>query len=606
MKRVIFILILFIAANSYAFAEKVSFTTSAPEAVVVGEQFRLSYTVNSFKVSDFKVPSIKGFDVLMGPSRSEQSNTQIINGNVSSTSSITYTYILVGNSPGTFTLPSAMIVVNGQKIVSNSLTIKVLPPDKQADVRDEGRSRKGAKSGNISSQDLFITSSVSKASLYEQEAFILTYKIYTKEPSLRINGEKLPDFKGFHSQEIERNANVHLTQEHYKGRNYLTAVYRQFVLFPQQAGKLYIDPMQLEMTVGKTIETADPFDAFFNGGSNVIEIKKTISTPKTLINVNKLPAGKPSDYSGGVGEFSFSSSIDKQKVKVNEALTLKVIISGVGNLKLISNPDIKFPADFEVYDPKVDLKTQLTAKGVSGNKVIEYLIIPRNPGKFKIPNATFSYFDINSKTYKTVKTEEYDIEVEKGSGNSNQVVANFTNKENLKVLGEDIRFIKQNQVSLHSKDDLFFGSMLFYLFYIVPALVFMLALILYHKQAKENLNVAKMRTKKANKIAIKRMKVTKALLASNQKEAFYNEVLKALWGYTSDKLNIPISRLSKDNIEEQLKQSNVEVALIEEFIHVLNECEFARFAPGDAHQAMDKIYTSSIELISKMENSIKR
>lgn len=606
MKRVIFILILFIAANSYAFADKVSFTASAPEAVVAGEQFRLSYTINSLKVSGFKVPPIKGFDVLIGPSQSEQSSTQIINGNVSSTSSVTYTYILVGNSPGTFKLPSATIVVNGQKTISNTLEIKVLPPDKESDVRAENQSRKGAKSGNISSQDLFITSSVSKSSLYEQEAFLLTYKIYTKEPSLRIDGAKFPDFKGFLSQEVEKNGSVHLTQEHYKGKNYLTAIYKQFILFPQQAGKLYIDPVQLEITVGKTIETADPFDAFFNGGSNVIEIKKTISTPRTLINVAKLPAGKPTDYSGGVGEFSFSSSIDKQKVKANEALTLKLIISGVGNLKLISNPEIKFPADFEVYDPKVDLQTQLTAKGIAGNKVIEYLIIPRNPGKFKIPSASFSYFDINSKTYKTVKTEEYDLEIEKGNGSSNQSVANFTNKENLKVLGEDIRFIKQNEVSLHSKDDIFFGSMLFYLFYIVPALTFIFALIIYNKQAKENLNVAKVRTKKANKIAITRMKVAKKLLSSNQKEDFYNEVLKALWGYTSDKLNIPVSRLSKDNIEEQLKKCDVESILIEEFIHVLNECEFARFAPGDAHQAMDKIYASSIELISKMENSIKR
>ena len=594
-----------IAYSTQMLADKVAFTASAPDAVVVGDQFRLSYTVTTQKVKDFRAPSIKGFDVLMGPSRSQQSNTQIVNGNVTSTSSITFTYILMANNAGEYTIPGASIVADGDQMVSNSVRIKVLPQD-QGDSNSSSSSSTHSSSGTgVSNQDLFITASASKTNVYEQEAFVLTYKIYTRESNLQLNNAKLPDFKGFHSQEIEMTTNARWTPEHYQGRNYYTTVYRQFVLFPQQSGKLYIDPAQFQMTVGKPVQSDDPFDAFFNGGSNVIEIKKSISTPKIAINVNPLPAGKPADFSGGVGEFNISSSINNKELKTNDAITIKLVISGTGNLKLISNPEIKFPDDFEVYDPKVDNQVRLTREGLTGKKVIEYLAIPRHAGTYKIPGVSFSYFDIRSKSYKTLKTEEYVINVEKGAGNADQVIANFTNKEDLKVLGEDIRYIKQNEVTLQPKGSFFYGSMTYWLFYIIPALAFIIFFIIYRKQAAENANVAKMRTKKANKVATKRMKLAGKLLSENKKDAFYDEVLKALWGYISDKLNIPVSRLSKDNIEEKLRNHGVNEELIKEFLNALNDCEFARFAPGDENQAMDKVYSSSIEVISKMENSIK-
>lgn len=607
MRKLIICLMVLIAYSTQAFADKVSFTASAPDAVVVGEQFRLSYTVTTHKVKDFHVPSIKGFDVLMGPSRSQQSSTQIVNGSVSSTNSITFTYILMGNTPGEFTVPGASIVADGNQMVSNSVKIRVLPPD-QSSGSGQGSSGNihSSSDTSVSNQDLFIMATASKTNVYEQEAFLLTYKIYTRESNLQLNNAKLPDFKGFHSQEIEmNNNNARWTTDPYKGRNYYTTVYRQFVLFPQQSGKLFIDPAQFQMTVGKPVQSADPFDTFFNGGSSVIEIKKSIATPKIAINVNPLPAGKPSDFSGGVGEFNISSSINSQQLKTNDAITIKLVISGTGNLKLISNPEIKFPEDFEVYDPKVDNQVRLTREGLTGNKVIEYLAIPRHAGTYKIPGVSFSYFDIRSKSYKTLKTEEYIINVEKGAGNADQVIANFTNKEDLKVLGEDIRFIKQNDVTLHPKGSFFYGTTGYWLFYIIPALAFIIFFIVYRKQAAENANVAKMRTKKANKVATKRMKLAGKLLSENKKDAFYDEVLKALWGYISDKLNIPVSRLSKDNIEEKLRNHGVSEELIQEFLNALNDCEFARFAPGDESQAMDKVYSSSIEVISKMENSIK-
>ena len=609
MRKLIIILMTLMAYSTQTFADKVSFVASAPDVVVVGDQFRLSYTVTTQKVKDFRAPSIKGFDVLMGPSRSEQSSTQIVNGSVSSTSSITFTYILMANTAGEFTVPGASIVADGNQMISYSVKIKVLPQDQNHNSsrrnNDNSSSIQPSSNASVSNQDLFITATASKTNVYEQEAFVLTYKIYTRESNLQLNNAKLPDFKGFHSQEIEMTTNARWTPEHYKGRNYYTTVYRQFVLFPQQSGKLFIEPAQFQMTVNKPVQSADPFDAFFNGGNNVIEIKKPITTPKIAINVNPLPAGKPTNFLGGVGEFNISSSINSKELKTNDAITIKLVISGTGNLKLISNPEIKFPDDFEVYDPKVDNQVRLTKEGLTGNKVIEYLAIPRHAGTYKIPGVSFSYFDIRSKSYKTLNTEDYVINVEKGAGNADQAIANFTNKEDLKVLGEDIRYIKQNEVTFQPKGSFFYGSMSYWLFYIIPALAFILFFIIYRKQAAENANVAKMRTKKANKVAIKRMKLAGKLLSENKKDAFYDEVLKALWGYISDKLNIPVSRLSKDNIEEKLRNHGVSEELIKEFLNALNDCEFARFAPGDENQAMDKVYSSSIEVISKMENSIK-
>jgi len=611
MRKLILLWIVFLTANIEAFADgKVSFTASASDAVAVGDQFRLSYTVTTQKVRDFRAPSIKGFDVLMGPSRSQQSSVQIINGVTTSTSSITFTYILMATSEGNFTIPAATITANGNQMISNSVHIKVLPSDQGGTSSNGNRTRQSvshpSSNASIANQDLFIVATTSKASVYEQEAFLLTYKIYTLVDLKGFDDVKLPDFKGFHSQEVELPNDRKWSLEHYKGRNYQTTIYRQFVLFPQQYGKLTIDAARFDASVAKISQAAaDPFDAFFNGGSNYVEVKKILLTPKLTINVKPLPEGKPIDFSGGVGDFSISSSINTKTLKTNDAITIKLVISGTGNLKLISNPKISFPDDFEIYDPKIDDKFRLTNLGLSGNKVIEYLAIPRNAGTYKIPPTKFTYFDIKSHSYKTLVTEEYDLNVKKGSGSAVQNIANFTNKEDLKVLNEDIRYIKQNKVRLVPKGSFFWGSLLYYLFYIIPAIIFVISFIIYRKQISANTNVAKMRTKKANKVAIKRMKLANRLLTANDKDAFYDEVLKALWGYISDKLSIPISRLSKDNIEEELRRYGVDDLLINDFLAALNNCEYARFAPGKDFQAMDKVYSASLDIISKMENSIK-
>ena len=602
MRKVILFFIL-ISTVIGAWADEITFTANAPEVVVSGDQFRLSYTVNSQKVRDFRAPSIQGFEVLMGPSRS----TQYQNYNGVVTNSITFTYILMAEKEGTYKIPGATIVADGNNYTSNSVEIKVLPPDQSSSNAGSGRassSRNQANSGKITDKELFMLATVNKTSAYEQEAILLTYKIYTQVNLTGLNGD-VPDLKGCHTQEVELPNQKTFTLEHYNGRNYNTTVWRQFVLFPQQTGKIEIPSVTFEGTVSQRVASADPFDAFFNGG-NYINITKNLVTPKLAIDVKALPAGKPSNFSGGVGEFTLSSSISTQELKTNDAVTIKLVISGTGNMKLINTPEVGFPQDFEIYDPKVENKFNLTRNGLAGNKVIEYLAIPRHAGTYTIPPIEFSYFDLKSQSYKTLKTDAYTLNVAKGEGNSDQVVANFTSKEDLKVLGQDIRYIKTGETRLTKKDDYFFGSMSYYMWYIIPLALFIAFMMAYRKQAMENANVAKVRTKKANMVATKRMKNAGKLLAEKKSEAFYDEVLKALWGYISDKLSMPVSQLSKDNIEEELQKHQVSDELIKEFINNLNECEFARYAPGNQDEKIDKIYSSAIDVISKMENSIKR
>ena len=608
MRKIIFLLFTILAAWQVKAADKVRFVAEAADVVVSGDQVRLVFTVNSQDIKDFRAPSIKGFDVLMGPSRSQQSSIQIINGKRTSNSSTAFTYILLAGSPGTYTIPAASVEVNGEKVFSNAISIKVLPQDQNSGNSGNNgggsasSSRSQAAGSRISANDLFITATASKTTVHEQEAILLTYKVYTVVNLRQLYG-KMPDLKGFHTQEVELPQQKTFTLEHYKGRNYNTTVWSQYVLFPQQTGKLEIPSITFDGVVAQQTVSDDPFDAFFNGGGYV-EVKKKITTPKVVINVQLLPA-KPAGFSGAVGEFKLASSINATDVKTNDAVTIKLTLSGTGNMKLIGTPEVKFPQDFEIYDPKVTDDYKLTNSGLTGTKTFEYLAIPRHAGNFTIPAVEFTYFDLKSNSYKTLKTEAYNLKVAKGQGNADQVISDFTNKESVKMLGRDIRFIKLGDSSLRPKGDFFFGTVGYYLCYLIPLLLFVVFAVIYRQKALENANVAKVKTKKANKVATRRMKLAGKLLAENKKNEFYDEVLKALWGYISDKLSIPVSQLSKDNIEAELTNYGVQEALIAEFIGVLNECEYARYAPGNENEAMDKVYSASVEVISKMENSIK-
>jgi hypothetical protein len=484
-----------------------------------------------------------------------------------------------------------------------------LPPDQQTAQQSASQSRGAAtsQSGKISDEDLFIVATVNKKKVYEQEAILLTYKIYTTVNLTNVSG-KMPDLKGFHSQEVEMpKGNREFQLEHYNGRNYRTIVWSQYVLFPQQSGQLEIPSITFEGTVAQRVQNYDPFEAFFNGGSSFVNVQKPIRTPKLTIDVSPLPSGRPASYYGGVGDFSISSSISTTELQENEAVTLKLIISGTGNMKLIKTPEVKFPADFEIYDPKVDNKFSLKAGGLSGNKVIEYLAIPRHGGTYTIPSVEFSYFDVKSGSYKTLSTPEYTLNVAKGSNStSGSAPVGYVSKEELRLLGQDIRYTNLKDTHYRPRGHFFFGSLVYWLWYIIPLLAFAAVLIIYRKQAVENANIAKTRTKKANKVATRRLKMAKKKMEDKDKSGFYDEVLKAMWGYLSDKLSMPVSELSKDNIAAKLSECQVPSELIDECSNIIAECEFARYAPTLSGYADDKVYDKVATLMNKLENAIKR
>lgn len=590
-----------------AFADEISFVASAPNAVVVGQQFKLSYKVNRGNAKELHIPSIDGFTILMGPSRSSSSSYSNYNGQVTSTVSLTYTYILKAEKEGTFTLPAATTEVEGKQVKSNSVEIKVLPQDKhQAGSQTSAQSGGSGSSAEIGKNDLFMTAILNKTKIFEQEAVLLTYKVYSAVNLTSLNG-KMPTLKEFHIQEIDLPQQKEWQLEHYNGRNYRALTWRQYLLFPQQSGEIEIPSVAFEGIVAQQVRTSmDPFDMFFNGGSQYVEVKKTLNTPALKLKVENLPSGKPEGFSGGVGEFNIKSSLSASEVKANEAVTMRITISGVGNMKLLKTPEVNFPADFEVYDPKVDNNFSVKSNGLSGNKIIEYLVIPRHAGTFTIPSVKFSYFDVKQQQYKILETEPYTLTVAKGKGSDSQVATGYVSKEDLKLLGKDIRFIKNGNTSYFSKENTFFASTAYMLCYLIPLILCIAYIVIYRKKMTENANLTKMRTKKASKVAVKRLKVAKQMMVEKKSNEFYDEILKTLWGYVSDKLSIPVSKLSKDNIEVRLTERGVEEPLIKDFETVLSEAEFARYAPGNPGETMDKVYSMAMNVITKLEDSIKR
>ena len=618
MKRLlhIFILICF-SISSWADGD-VSFRVSAPSTVEAGGKFRVQFTINTQNASNFSAPDFKGFEVIYGPATSSQSSFQIINGRTSQSSSIIYTFVLMSDAPGTYTIGSASVLVDGKIVKSKPVQVRVLSG------AGGGASAGGGANGgyssnngggrqpsataeqpsaNISAKDLFMTATASRTTVHEQEAILLTYKIYTLLDLRQLDG-KLPTLDGFQIQEIPLPRTKEFDIEQYNGRNYRTVVWSQYLLFPQKSGTLTIPSITYEGLVITRNRNLDPIEAFFNGQSGYAEVKRKITTPTLTIHVSPLP-NKPEGFSGAVGKFSVSSSISTQEVDANEAVTLKINVKGSGNMKLIAIPEVNFPKDFETYDAKVNDKFELTRTGLAGTKEFEYLFVPRHAGTYEIPAADFIYFDTDSRSYKTLKTEAYTLKVNKGKGGSGQNVSNYSGQQqDVQQLNQDIRFIKQGDVELHQPGDTFFGTWKYGLSYLLPLLFFVIVLIVGRKQMKANANVALSRGRKANKVALKRMKTAKKLLDTHDQNRFYDEVLRALWGYVGDKFNMSQESLNKENIEQSLASRQVPAEQIQQFIKVLNDCEFARYAPGDANENMGNVYNSAIEAITKMEDNL--
>lgn len=578
-------------------------SVSAPTHVATGENFRVSYTIANVSVDEFRSASIpSGLEVIAGPYTSQQSSYQIVNGHTSRSSSITYTYTLYAEKAGSYTIGAAHAKAGGKTIASRPFRIQVSGATRNngssaPNMHDDAVSPSHSSGGRISSQDLFVKVTANKKHVHEQEPILLTYKVYTLVDLTSLDG-KMPDLKGFHTQEIPLPQQKSFHIEKLNGRNYRCVTWSQYVMYPQMTGKMTIPSLTFKGVVVMQKRNVDPFEAFFNGGSGYIEVKRNIVAPAIDIQVDPLPQ-KPTDFSGGVGRFSISSQLLNNTVKAGAPVTLRVVVGGNGNLKLIKQPVVTFPKDFDKYDPKVTDKTKLTTNGLEGNMVYDFLVVPRNQGNYTIPAVSLTYYDTSSNLYKTVKTAPLTIKVEPGDGKGTSVT------DYSAVQQTDIKSIKQGGYDTIDTEKLFFGSTSFLLWILLPFVLFVALVAIFHKKAVENADIVGKRGKRANKVATKRLKTAYKLLTAGKQNEFYDEVLRALWGYVGDKLNMPVEQLSRENISDQLAAHNINAEIIEKFISALDECEYERYAPGSAEGNMTKTYDSAMIAITEIDGVLR-
>lgn len=611
MKKILSILLICsMALITYA-ADAVEFKASAPAQVIMGNPFQLTYSVNQ-RAKDLRAPEFVDFDYIAGPYTSQSSSTSFVNGKRTSSFTLTYTYTLIPNKEGTFTLPPATIKVDGEQYTSNGVRITVLPPDQPSNVSTASQqsnanaSIQPREATNANAENIFMRTLVSKTKVHEQEVILLTYKLYFAGVDVAqfTNNTRLPEFKGFLKQELEI-GEIQTELEHYNGRNYQTAVIYRTLLFPQRSGDIVIDPAQFEavLRVQNRAQVRSIFDDFFNSYTTVA---KPLTAPSVTIHVSELPAGKPSGFSGGVGQFTINSRISNTDLQANEAVTLTLTIQGTGNMKLLKTPAVDWPEGFEVYDPKVTNNFKNYLSGVSGTKTIEYLAIPRAGGTYTIPAVQFAYYDTQADTYKTLSTPEYTLNIARSANeeSSAAVVNNFVQKENIQQFGSDIRYIYTNDQPrfIQQASSITFGSLAFWAWYGAPSLLAAILFFLFRKQIKENADITRVRYKKANKVAQRRLKAAEKLLKENQKEAFYEEIERAAWTYLSDRLSIPTAQLNKENIAQILSNKGVSQTVISELHRVLTTAEFARYAPTSDH-AMQDMYNDTTNIINQLENA---
>jgi len=601
MRKVLNIFLFLMITCSVFGQDDVSFTASAPKVVAVGEQFHLKFVVNA-KGSGFKMPDLGDFNVLAGPHTSSSSSIQIINGQMSQNVTYTFTCILQAVKEGNYTVSEAVVTVKGKQYKSNTLNIEVVKGN--LPVPEHKQQQKNEQAGNVSNEDLFVRVIADKTNVYQGEHIIVTIKVYTRLDLMGFNNMKFPSYDGFYAQEIETPSQVSLHRENVGGQIYNVGLMKKSILFPQRSGVITVEPFELDCAVRKRIKRRSHsiFDDFFGSYQRVN--KKVKSTP-VKITVKPLPPNKPESFNGAVGNFDMKAVIDKTDVKTNDAVTLKVKISGNGNVKLIDPLNIDFPPDFETYDPEIAANVKNSVSGSSGSKVFEYLIIPRHAGKFRIAPLVFSYFDTRLKKYKTISSDEFIINVTKGDETETTNVISGFGKEDVKFIGSDIHFIKKNDFKLARIGTTLFGSVNFYLTYSASLLAFLVIFVLRRNQIKRNSNIMLVKHRKANKISRKRLRTAYMHLKQNNKEEFYDELLKALWLYLGDKLGIQVASLSKDNVKEMLEKQNIDKELINDFERITDMCQFARYAPADEAQQMETAYSDAGKIIGRFERSLR-
>lgn len=602
MKRLVINAILFLAVL-YSYAQ--GLTVSAPGNISVGENFRLSYVINTQDAGDIHIGNIPdAFEIITGPYRSSQSSYQVVNGHASSSSSTTFTFILCAMKNGTYTIPAASVVANGRRHTSRPIHIKVTgksatthgAPRMHGSQDDQPGMR--AAGSEIKGSDLFIKVSASKSKVYEQEPVVLTYKVYTLVDLIELNG-KMPDLTGFHTLEVPLPRQKSFFIENHNGRQYRCVTWSQYIMYPQMHGKLKVPSIVFKASVRQQTRNIDMMEALFNGGSAYVEVKRDITAPGLAFDVLPLPT-KPANYSGGVGVFNISAQLTQKEIRSNEPFTLRVVVSGRGNMKLLKKPVVNFPKDFDKYDPKVTDKTKITANGLEGNMIYDYTVVPRSQGKYTIPAIEFTYFDVNTHQYKTVKTQQFDITVTKGSGDTSSM-----SEYDGDVKDKDIRKIKEGTTTLHNADTMFYGSAVYWTLMIIIIIVSIALLLMMRKYIAVGKDTVGQRTRRANHVALKRLRVANDAMLRGNKTTFYDEVLKTLWGYAGEKFNLAGDELNRGSIEKMLTENGVADDVVQRYLQLIDTCEMEHYSPTSSAANMNTIFEDAMNIITKIENTLK-
>lgn len=602
MKKTLLYLVIFLISLE-ATGQDVSVKVEYPAVVNTGQQFTVMWTVNAGG-GEFSAPSFKGFYKLMGPQTSYSSSTQIINGRMSNSTSYTYVYYLQAVKEGKFILSPAVFTLKNKTYTSDSIRIEVVGSSAQKQNAVSGAVNSGnAPDVEASGGDIFVNLTLNRKEVYLGEHIVATVKLYTRVNIAGTNEIKFPSFNGFLKSDIETPPLTSLQQENINGKIWGTGVVQEFLLYPQITGEIIIDPVQLSVLIQQKSSQSDPF--FGDFFTTYQSVPKIVASPTVKVKVKPLPGNQPGDFSGVVGKLDLKAVLSKDSVSVNDAVNFKITISGSGNLKIASAPSLKLSPDIEVYEPKVsdDIKNGLN--GTSGQKSFDYLMIPRHYGEFTIPSITYSYFNISTGKYETLTTKEFHFYARKGNDqNAGITVYGGVSKEDVKYLGKDIRFIKSDPGRLNKSADIIFSKRSFYSAYAFSLFVFILILFLRREHIRRNSDLSVVRNRKAAKVAVKRLRTASLCLKNEQIDKFYEEVLKALWGYLSDKLNIPVSELTRSNTVTSLSERSIDEGHIKNLNSILDTCEFARFAPPASDTEAATIYEGASQFIKSVENSI--
>lgn len=605
--RKLFISIVLLLSALAVYAQT-SIQVQSHKVVSIDEQFNVTFVIEGAKPTDFSWDPGADFDLVWGPQQGRSTSVQIINGKRTESSQTTYSYILRPLKAGKFTLARANAKVKGNEIYSDPHVIEVVSSGSSSGQSSQPSqsqpARQQAQQGNISDSDLFMRLSLSRSDVVVGEPVIATIKLYQRVNISGFEGVSFPSFNGFWSQETEAPSNIEFQRETYDGQIYNAAVLRKFLLIPQHQGQLRIDPAELVCLVSVRVSSGGNsiFDGFFDEYRNV---RKKVQTKPVTVNVSPLPAGAPASFGGGVGEFSLSASVSKDSLKTHEAASLVVTVSGKGNVALLEAPKVSFPPDMEVYDTKVT--SSIAPGGMSGTRRYEYPFIPRSYGDFVIEPIKYSYYDVNQKKYVTLETQPMDLKVLKGneSAVSATVVAPGISQKDVKNLDSDIRYINVKDPLLVAKGHFLVGSGLFWAIVLLLVAAAVALWMLLRRMAARKADIAGTRNRKATKMALKRLQLAGTFLKQNLYTAFYEELHKALLGFISDKLTIPVAELSRDRITDALDEGNVPEEYIRTFIDILDACEFARYSPSTGNDAMAAHYTAAADVISAIDSSMK-